>query len=161
VRAGTSDSEVMAAFLTQHYFKREVARDIVVNLLPDEQEWLERGLTDQAMHKVQIRARVRGYRQSWLELAAANASEAIAMRVASNAGIRKRLTGLAEVLELEAMPERIECFDISHMQGDATVASCVVYGMEGALKSHYRRFNIKSAVAGDDVGAIGVVVSRR
>ena len=97
----------------------------------------------------------------WLEMAATNAEQGLNLRVASNATIRRQFKVLGEVLDLEETPERIECFDVSHTSGEATVASCVVFNTAGAMKSDYRRFNLKPQAAGDDYAAMAEALRRR
>jgi excinuclease ABC subunit C len=118
-------------------------------------------LTVRAGHKVAIRSRVRGDRARWLDMAKTNAEQGLNLKAASNATIRRQFKALGEILDLEEPPERIECFDISHTSGEATVASCVVFNTAGALKSDYRRFNLSPALAGDDYGAMAEVLERR
>jgi excinuclease ABC subunit C len=96
-----------------------------------------------------------------LALAETTAEENCRAMLASRQNIRSRLDALAEVLGLDAAPERMECFDISHSAGERTVASCVVFGMEGPLKSDYRRFNIEGITPGDDYAAMGQALLRR
>ena len=83
------------------------------------------------------------------------------IQAASNATLRRQHAALAELLDLGAPPERIECFDVSHTSGEATVASCVVFNQAGPLKSDYRRFNLKPAAAGDDYAAMAEALRRR
>lgn len=154
-------AEVMSAFLAQHYSTSEVPGEIIVNAQPSDISVLEEFLSNRRGSNVQVRSNVRGMRRGWLDMALANAGEALAMRLASRAGIARQFEALGEVLPLTSTPARIECFDISHTGGEKTVASCVVFGRDGAIKSDYRRFNIKGAVAGDDYAAIGEVVRRR
>jgi excinuclease ABC subunit C len=90
-----------------------------------------------------------------------NAEQALAARLSSQAGMSKRLYLLQQVLKLEQLPNRIECFDISHTQGEGTVASCVVFDREGSRKSDYRRFNIRDIAPGDDYAAMQQVLLRR
>jgi len=78
-----------------------------------------------------------------------------------DAGMRQRFEALQEVLELDQLPERLECFDVSHTMGEGTVAACVVFDSNGPLKAHYRRFNIQGLVPGDDYGAIRQALTRR
>ena len=160
--AGTpSPGEIISAFIVQHYFGQQPPAEILVAEIPDDQDLLEQALSTQAEHKVAIRQRVRGDRRRWLEMAATNASQGLAMRRAANAGSRAQAEALADALALGEVPERIECFDVSHTGGQETVAACVVWGPLGALKSDYRRYNIKTAAAGDDYAAMAEAVRRR
>src|SRR3954468_8586562 len=90
-----------------------------------------------------------------------NATNALRMRLAQKAGVEEMLTSLATELDLPEMPQRIECFDISHTGGEGTVASCVVFGPEGPMKKEYRRFNITGVTPGDDYGALRQALKRR
>ena len=94
-------------------------------------------------------------------MARTNAEQGLNLKVASNATIRRQFTALGEALGLEESPQRIECFDISHTSGEATVASCVVFNTAGAMKSDYRRFNLSPESAGDDYAAMAEALRRR
>ena len=94
-------------------------------------------------------------------MANTNAEQGLNLKVASNATVRRQFATLAEALELEEVPERLECFDVSHTSGEATVASCVVFNQAGPLKSDYRRFNLSPESAGDDYAAMAEVLRRR
>jgi excinuclease ABC subunit C len=122
---------------------------------------LEQELTIRAGHKVSIRHRVRGDRARWLDMARMNAEQGLNLKVASNATIRRQFTALGEALGLEETPQRLECFDISHTSGEATVASCVVFNTAGPMKSDYRRFNLSPDSAGDDYAAMAEALRRR
>lgn len=154
-------AETLAAFLTQYYLSRDVPSEILVNQLPEDADLLAQVLSDQAKRSVTITARVRGERARWLALAVTNAEQALDARLSSKAGMAQRLQALQEALELDELPARMECFDISHTLGEATVASCVVFDAEGPLKSDYRRFNIEGIEPGDDYGAIRQALLRR
>jgi excinuclease ABC subunit C len=153
--------EIMAAFLAQHYSGTEVPRDVVVNTMPDDVAVLEEMLGNRRGSRVRIHTNVRGTRRGWLDMAMANAREALLMRLAGRLSLTRQLAELTQAFGLDEAPTRIECFDISHTGGDQTVASCVVFGPEGAIKSDYRRFNIKDVTPGDDYGAIAQVIQRR
>ena len=108
-----------------------------------------------------ITHKVRGERARWLDMAAANAEHAITRQLANQANTLQRFEALQEALDLADRPQRIECFDISHTLGEATVASCVVFETEGPLKSDYRRFNIEGITPGDDYAALHQALLRR
>ena len=93
--------------------------------------------------RVTISAHPRGERARWLDLARRNAEHALTAHLSSQAGMRQRLEALRDALGLEFELTRLECFDISHTGGEATVAACVVFGVEGAMKADYRRYNIE------------------
>ncbi|MEJ2140310.1 MAG: excinuclease ABC subunit UvrC [Gammaproteobacteria bacterium] len=160
-RAEHTAAEVIAAFISQHYFAGEIPHEILVSEMPDDRAVLEESFADRTGHKVQIRSNVRGTRRGWLEMALANAREALLMKLAGAASVEKQRVALGEQLGMEMPPDRIECFDISHTAGGETVASCVVFGPDGPLKADYRRFNIKDVLPGDDYGAIAQVIRRR
>jgi excinuclease ABC subunit C len=157
----TDQKRVLEGFLSQYYLGRDAPGEIIVQMDVDDKEVLEQGLTERSGHKVSIRHKVRGDRHRWLQLAATNADQGLKLQMASNATIRRQFGALGEVLEMESAPERLECFDVSHTSGEATVASCVVFNQGGAVKSDYRRFNLKPASAGDDYGAMREALRRR
>jgi excinuclease ABC subunit C len=90
-----------------------------------------------------------------------NARQALQMRGLARASIESSLDDLRDAFDLEESPARLECFDISHTGGTDTVASCVVFGVEGPLKSEYRRFNIAGIQPGDDYAAMHQALTRR
>ncbi len=108
-----------------------------------------------------IRWRLRGDRARWVEMALTNARHGVELSRASKATIERQLEAVAEVLGMSRVPGRIECVDISHTAGRETVASCVVSGADGPMKSDYRRYNIADVEPGDDYAAIAQVIRRR
>lgn len=158
---GAEEDEVIRAFLLQYYAGREAPREILTGRPVPEAASLAELLSEQSGHKVAIKARVRGDRARFVEMAVTNARHSAELRHQSNASFDRQLEALAEALELDEPPARLECFDVSHTQGEATVASCVVFGPEGPLKSDYRRFNVTDVVPGDDYGAMAHVLRRR
>jgi excinuclease ABC subunit C len=153
--------EVLAAFVTQYYLERESPQEIIVERDFDEMRVLEATLTQRAQHKVRITSSVRGIRARWIELMRDNAEQALKMRALARAGIESSLEDIRDAFDLEETPRRLECFDISHTGGTDTVASCVVFGVEGPIKSEYRRFNIAGIQPGDDYAAMYQALSRR
>ena len=127
----------------------------------EERELIAEVLSAHAGHRVALRSNVRGDRAQWIKMALNNAELALAAHINTRKGFSGRLQSLTAALGLDEMPERIECFDISHTSGESTVASCVVFGLEGPLKSDYRRFNIRDIQAGDDYGAMEQALTRR
>jgi len=153
--------EVLAAFVMQYYLERDAPAEIIVEQDFDEMQLLETTLTQRLAHKVRICSSVRGIRARWLEMMHTNAEQALNMRRLARAGIESSLEDLREAFDLEEAPNRLECFDISHTGGTDTVASCVVFGVEGPLKSDYRRFNIGGIQPGDDYAAMYQALTRR
>jgi excinuclease ABC subunit C len=159
--SGTDVAEVLGAFVAQHYLGAAAPAEILTNLPLEDESLLSEALTQQAGRQVGVRHRVRAPRSRWLEMARENAHQALQLQIAGRAGYAAQLEELREALGLPATPARIECFDISHTAGEATVASCVVFGAEGPLKSEYRRFNIAGVAPGDDYGALRQAMLRR
>jgi excinuclease ABC subunit C len=158
---GVEAGEVLGAFISQFYMLRELPGEIITGAAVEDADLLERLLSQKAGRKVAIRHRVRGERARWVRLADTNASHSLQHRLSARSSIREQLEELRDALGLPEVPTRIECFDVSHSHGEATVASCVVFGTEGPLKSEYRRFNIKGRTPGDDYGAMREALSRR
>jgi excinuclease ABC subunit C len=152
--------EALQAFLQQHYISREMPPLVIVNLAV-ESELLEQMLSEQAGHKVQISCKPTGERRIWLRMAQKNAELAIAQRLSEHARQEVRMASLQNLLGLPETVQRIECFDISHTMGEATVASCVVYDRGSMQPGEYRRFNIAGIEAGDDYAAMRQVLERR
>jgi len=118
-------------------------------------------LSNRSGHAVEVRHPRRGLGARWVELTRENATQALRMRLAQRAGVDEMLLDLAHELDLPEPPQRLECFDISHTGGEGTVASCVVFGPEGAIKKEYRRFNIRGVTPGDDYAALRQALERR
>lgn len=152
---------LLASFIGQYYLERPVPEELIVSAVPDDGEVLAEALVSQSGHGVEIKSNVRAERARFLELAQKNADAALASRLASRQTLVERFEALRDLLELGATPKRIECFDISHTMGEATVASCVVFGTEGPEKSQYRRFNITEITPGDDYAAMHQALQRR
>ena len=157
----SNESAVLRAFIPQYYLEKSVPYELIISHTLDETELLSEVLTTQAKHKVTLASNVRGERLKWLQMAINNAENALTAKLADKQGLYARFLSLQEELGCIDIPKRLECFDISHTQGEKTVASCVVFNQEGPLKSAYRRFNIENINAGDDYAAIYQAVLRR
>ncbi len=150
----------LEAFLSQHYLNRAAPGLIIVSE-PVVGEELEVLLGEQAGHRVRINAHPSGERRVWLQMALENARLAVAQRLNQQVAQEARLQSLQEALGLPATVRRIECFDVSHTMGEATVASCVVYDHGAMQNGEYRRYNVTGVTPGDDYGAMRQVLSRR
>lgn len=157
----TDLGEILMAFLSQYYLGKPVPPEIYLNHPVPDKDWLEAVFAQQVGHGVRITSQPRGLRRRWVKLTELNVHDALRRHLNDRASLRHRFEALQETLSLEAVPERIECFDISHTQGEATVASCVVFNPEGPVKTDYRRFNIEGIVAGDDYAAMTQALTRR
>lgn len=161
-KAGLAEAgELLSGFLSQYYLGRDAPAEILISEAIEDADLLEATLSEKMERTVRIRNQVRGVRARWLEMARTNAKLGLQMKRATEATTQEQLQGIAEVFELPQPPARIECFDISHTMGERTVASCVVFGPEGPLKTDYRRFNIEGIAPGDDYGAMRQALMRR
>lgn len=150
---------VVEAFLAQHYLNRSAPPLIIVGE-KIERETLQQLLTEQCGHKITIQLSPIGNKRIWLEMAAANAQLALQQMMNRQASQEKRLLALQQVLQMPVL-QRIECFDISHTLGEATVASCVVYDNFSMRNNEYRRYNIEGITPGDDYAAMRDALTRR
>ena len=160
----TPPGALLSSFVSQYYLASEgrVIPKLVLTSIPlDEEELVESVLAGRSGRKVSVTSKVRAQRARWLEMARDNAALSLTSYVAERRNVFSRFVDLQELLELEDMPKRLECFDISHTSGEATVASCVVFDTNGPLKSDYRRFNIEGVTAGDDYAAMEQALRRR
>jgi excinuclease ABC subunit C len=157
---GCDPASALQSFLEQHYLSRPTPPLIIVGEAL-EHEALQQLLTEQSGHKVQISAYAGGDRRVWLKMAQTNAKLALSQHLAQKASQELRLEALREALGLPESANRIECFDISHTMGEATVASCVVFDKGNMQNSEYRRYNITGITPGDDYAAMRAALTRR
>ena len=143
------------------YRAREVPGGWGGSSAPEDGAPLAEALGTHAGHTVEIKASVRGDRARFLDLTRRNAEAALTSRLASRQTLLARFEALRDLLELDETPQRIECFDISHTMGEATVASRVVFGQEGPEKSQYRPFNISGIPGGDAYAPMPQAVAPR
>lgn len=156
--------DVLLAFLEQYYLahmERDLPDEVIVNTVHEDFPTLISAFNELHSRGLEISHRVRGTRARWQQLAVTNAEQALNTRLANRQHMAARFEALTDVLGLAEAPQRLECFDISHSSGEATVASCVVFGPEGPIKSDYRRYNIEGVTAGDDYAAMHQALTRR
>lgn len=161
VPADSAEDEVLEAFIMQYYPARQVPDEILISRELESITAMSEVLSEHAGRKVYVRSNVRANRKQWLRMAQLTAEQALTSRLAADANQRNRLESLQRLLDLEELPERLECFDISHSFGEATVASCVVFDQNGPAKQFYRRFNIEGITGGDDYAAMEQALTRR
>lgn len=156
-------ADILGSFVAQFYLSgpREIPPLLITPGNLTDQECLEDALGQKRGRKLSIQANVRRDRAGWQRLAQTNAEQQLSSYLASKQNMYNRFLALQEVLELDQPPRRLECFDISHSSGEATVASCVVFDREGPKKSDYRRFNIEGITGGDDYAAMHQALLRR
>lgn len=158
---GDDLGQMLSDFMANFYFQvaDEVPTELIINTaLPNTSE-LEQALQQQFAKKVQIKHKVRETRAEWLELANMNVQHAIKGQLANHFELNERFHQLEQVLGRPV--DRIECFDISHTMGEATIASCVVFDSGGARKRDYRQFAIEDITGGDDYAAMRQALTRR
>jgi len=161
VKLDADCAKLIEAFIMQHYSRHPIPNEIIVSHELPNQALISRTLCQLSNTKVRISRTVREKRRHALNSAVNNAKQALKSYLLSASHLNKRFHSLIEELQLNQIPERIECFDISHTMGEATRASCVVFGPEGAIKSEYRNYNIKDIQGGDDYAAMKQVLERR
>ncbi len=165
VPADTDASAALEAFIPQYYLSSLRGEDIVDRIvlsesLPDK-VWIQNALQEKLAHKIIISDRKHRKYSHWQTMAKTNAVFALAQRLSEKNDVMMRLVELQHALKLVNAIQRIECYDVSHTMGEATVASCVVFGVDGPIKKDYRRFNIKNIKPGDDYAALKQTLMRR
>ena len=155
--------EVLAAFLVQFYDKRPPPKLILVNEMPEQADLIGEALELKVDRKIEIRRPERGSKRDLVEQASRNAAEAVTRKLAETASQARLLDEVQKVFELESVPQRIEIYDNSHIQGSNAVGGMVVAGPDGFIKQAYRKFNIKDETIepGDDYGMMREVMRRR
>ncbi|MCB1678466.1 MAG: excinuclease ABC subunit UvrC [Halioglobus sp.] len=156
-------AQVLSAFVPQYYLgdMRPIPAEILVNELPPDSTALAQALSIKAQRRVRVRSRVRDARARWLALAVQTAATNLQAHLAGRESALDRLQQLQDFMQLPELPERMECFDISHSGGEATVASCVVFDRNGPRRADYRKFNIDGINPGDDYAAMQQALERR
>ena len=156
-----SADEVLAAFVSQYYGEHAPPAEILLDREIPDADVIETALGTAAERKVVLKWNVRGERAGYVELASRNAQITLASELDSRGAQQARSDAVRDLLGLAEPVKRVECFDISHTMGEATVASCVVFDAAGPVRAHYRRFNISGIEPGDDYAAMRQAIDRR
>ncbi len=160
-----TSAEIIEAFISQYYLDESIPRDIPNEIICGEKlsdsKLIENVLMEKRGKKVQIKFTPKGERARWLKMANDNASISLQQKISLQSSKQDQLAKLQDLLHMEDTPARIECFDISHTQGEATVASCVVFDEGNMVSAQYRRFNITGIKPGDDYAAMSQALQRR
>ncbi|NVJ65541.1 MAG: excinuclease ABC subunit UvrC [Gammaproteobacteria bacterium] len=158
----TELSEVLETFIRQYYLSdAEVPKTVLMQQATPDLELIQEVVTESQQRKVYFKIPIRGQQKEWLDFAQKNAVHSLRSKLNQKTNVFERLSALQEALELDQMPKHLECFDISHTQGNQTVASCVVFDEQGPKKSDYRIFNISEITKGDDYAAMKQALTRR
>lgn len=160
---GETEAEILSAFVGQFYASRQPPRHILLSHSLPEQPLVEAALGLRAEHKVVLTVPQRGARKSLVDRARDNAEQALAERLAESASQKRLLTGVQNIFALKKVPERIEVYDNSHVQGAHAVGAMIVAGPDGFMKNNYRKFNMDKAkiTDGDDYAMMRHVMMRR
>jgi excinuclease ABC subunit C len=162
--AEASINEILESFISQHYLQSDSVQDmpsqIYVNVAVSDLQWLAKAFTELSQRKVELLQPKRGIAKRWLEMAENNAKHTLSSRQQNSEIAAEKFIALSRALGLPHIPNRIDCFDVSHALGEATVAACVVFDHAGPRKADYRRFNINNLTPGDDYGAIRQALTR-
>ena len=158
-----TEGELLSSFIAQFYLGgiQELPKTLIISHSLEDAEALVEGIFATTQKKIEVLDSVRGQRARWLELAKLNAEQGLQARLSDKRNHFSRITALQKLLGFSEAPMHMECFDISHSSGEATVASCVVFGLDGPDKKRYRSFNIEGVEPGDDYGAMKQALTRR
>ena len=158
-----TEGELLSSFIAQFYLGgiQELPKTLIISHPLEDAEALVEGIFETTQKKIEVLDSVRGQRARWLELAKLNAEQGLQARLSDKRNHFSRITALQKLLGFSEAPMHMECFDISHSSGEATVASCVVFGPDGPDKKRYRSFNIEGVEPGDDYGAMKQALTRR
>ncbi len=160
---GETLDEALAAFISQFYLvmNHDITDEIITSVKISDESFIQGVFSQQKGKPVKLSHTVRAQRLRWLDMAKENATEALRLKSEDKQHRKTQYLALKAALSLPEIPMRMECFDISHSHGEATVASCVVFNQDGPLKSDYRKYNIEGVTAGDDYGAMEQALTRR
>ena len=157
----TDIHELLNAFISQYYFDKPIAESIITSIDPAEKTELVEALSEIAQKKIHLTSQPKLARKKLLEQTQVNMKNSLETRVQKYATWKSKWQLWTEEVGLKELPQRVECFDISHNFGDQTRASCVVFDAKGACKDAYRQYIIEGITGGDDYAAMRQVVNKR
>lgn len=161
IEHNSSASEILTAFITHHYFEHPTPNHILIPEALEDQAWLKKWLSDKEKRVIKLQVAKLAEHKKLLQLANTNAQSGLKQHLNQKASQQARVEALKEALMLAKMPDYMECFDISHTQGNQTVASCVVFNQGVPDTNRYRKFNIEGITPGDDYAAMFQAITRR
>ncbi len=157
--------EALSAFIAQYYLNTVRQNDLPQKVIASERItdrlWLQNALQSKLSSKLVLSDQKTAASLAWQKMAVTNTLEALRHFVAEKSQVAEQLLALQESLSLSYPIQRIECFDVSHTQGEATVASCVVFNEAGSAHQDYRRYSISGITSGDDYAAMRQALERR
>lgn len=157
-----TNEELLTTFIMQYYASNieQLPQIILTNYKPNNLQALKNILSSQANRKINLQYRMSGIKKQWLNTAILNAKQTLNTHILSTTNLLQKFRALQQVLGLKILAKNIACFDVSHTMGEATVASCVVFNLDGPVKNNYRKFNITNVIPGDDIAAMKQAISR-
>jgi excinuclease ABC subunit C len=157
-----TNEELLTTFIMQYYASNieQIPKIILTNYKPNNLQALKNILSSQANRKINLQYRMSGIKKQWLNTAILNARQTLNTHILSTTNLLQKFRALQQVLGLKILAKNIACFDVSHTMGEATVASCVVFNLDGPVKNNYRKFNITNVTPGDDIAAMKQAISR-
>ncbi|MEC9190335.1 MAG: excinuclease ABC subunit UvrC [Pseudomonadota bacterium] len=161
INEDTSIHGLLSFFIAQYYMSRTIPKVIVINEIALDQKILQSILSKKRKNKVYIQHSVKGKKAKWIKMAEINSINSIEEKKLTKISLKNKYLDMCKELNLEIIPNRVECFDISHNTGSNTVGSCVVFDIKGPIKNMYRKFNIRNNNIGDDYSSLKEVISRR
>lgn len=160
-----SEQEMLETFISQYYvgqaLTRDLPKEVVLSAELENSNLVEDAVYKTLERRIKFSHRVKQAKAQWQKMAMANAENTLKTHLLDKQQMFHRYEALSKLLNIEAKPKRMECFDISHSSGEKTVGSCVVFNENGPLKSDYRHFNIEGIEPGDDYGAMRQTLERR
>ena len=158
--ADNTDNNILEIFIAQYYDEKSPPPVVIIEKKVNK-DLLEKFFELKNYKKIKIITRLTNEKRMWMEMAKKNALIAISQKSNETLSFKNKIKAFTQLLKIPSNKTRIECFDVSHMMGEGTVASCVVFDKNGIQKKDYRRYNIKNNKPGDDYAAMQEVLERR